>query len=180
MISCWDEILITILALLCFISSASSVISQIIRQNHQKHIDKTKELRYTKLRCHGPVQHQHYSFSKVCAYGDTRKRKPFMCDNMYTECEKRTAKRLCYRRGRFAFYIALLPYVILIFFILHPPSIQQILSSLCTGKGWSVYANRWNFDLCKKSWSQNQIFVVYIYVNLKKTLKFKHKHELKL
>ena len=32
---------------------------------------------------------QHYSFSKVCAYGDTRKRKPFMCDNMYTECEKR-------------------------------------------------------------------------------------------
>ena len=81
------------------------------------------------------MQHQHYSFSKVCAYGDTRKRKPFMCDNMYTKCEKRTAKRLCYRRGRFAFYIALLPYVILIFFILHPPSIQQILSSLCTGKG---------------------------------------------
>ena len=44
---------------------------------------------------------QHYSFSKVCAYGDTRKRKPFMCDKtpliicmnpMYTECEKRTAK----------------------------------------------------------------------------------------
>ena len=54
--------------------------------------------------------------------------------------------------------------------ILHPPSIQQILSSLCTGKGWSVYANRWNFDLCKKSWSQNQIFVVYMYVNLKKAI----------
>lgn len=136
--------MITILALLCFISSASSVISQIIRQNHQKHIDKTKKLRYTKLRCHGPVQHQHYGFSKVCAYGDTRKRKPFMCDKtplimcmnpMYTECEKTQAKRPCYCRGVFAFYIALLPYVTLIFFILHPPSIQQILSSLCTGKG---------------------------------------------
>ena len=61
----------------------------VFRHNHKKHIDKIKKLRYTKLRCHGPVQHQHYSFSKVCAYGDTRKRKPFMCDNMYTECEKR-------------------------------------------------------------------------------------------
>ena len=37
--------------------------------------------------------------------------------------------------GTFCFFIAFLPYVILIFFILHPPSIQQILSSLCTGKG---------------------------------------------
>ena len=63
-------------------------------------------------------------------------------DQRYTSCEKRTAKRPCYCRGVFAFFIAFLPYVTLIFFILHPPSIQQILSSLCTGKGREVYANR--------------------------------------
>ena len=28
-------------------------------------------------------------FQRFALTGDTRKRKPFMCDNMYTECEKR-------------------------------------------------------------------------------------------
>ena len=73
-------------------------------------------------------------FQRFALTGDTRKRKPFMCDNMYTECEKRK-QNVPDIVGRFAFYIAFSLACNHFTIILHPPSIQQILSSLCTGKG---------------------------------------------